>query len=148
MNQYNQYPHYPQGMIFCSQIIVISWSYTLDPHTLMNCVDIRVLMFQYNDEQFRFIIILKLCLPSGWSLNKTKSSLGILRVFPPSWNTVFLAVCLMFFNAHLFAARMSSCCSFTHTLLLCKYWSLYFASLTHVLQAVGTLQLNINSYGW
>ena len=61
---------------------------------------------------------------SGWSLNSTKFPTGIWIVLPPVLDWLFLALCLICFNAHLFGLISSSCCSFNHAHLLVETWSL------------------------
>ena len=50
--------------------------------------------------------------------------LGISRAFPPVQETDFCALVFILFNAHLFTARMSSCCWLTQAHLLWKMLSL------------------------
>ena len=86
--------------------------------------------------------------PLGWSLNSTKFPTGIWRVLPPVLGWFFLALCLMFFNAYLFALISNSCCSFNHAHLLVESWSLYWAKPSQASQMVGTFCPNMTSYSW
>ena len=51
--------------------------------------------------------------------------MGVLRALPPAWRAVFFAFCFICFSEHLFAARMSSFCSFTNAHFTNSYYCDY-----------------------
>ena len=131
MSPLHPFDQCPQGVIFeVKQLSLIDHMHMTPTHW-MNCVRIWVLMHWYNDitQTYNYP---EFCFnlqddPSA----KLNYFLGYQDCYLQHGSLSFLAFWCIYFNACWFTARMISCCSFTSVHLLCEYWSLYLASLSH-----------------
>ena len=71
-----------------------------------------------NDEQLGLIVVLNCVVTPRMISQQYQVPYMYTESFATSPTLAFLALCLMCFNAHLFALIRNSCCSFNHTHLL------------------------------
>ena len=71
-----------------------------------------------NDEQLRLIVVLNFVVTFRMISQQYQVPYWNVESFATSPSLALLALCLMCFNAHLFALISNSCCSFNHVHLL------------------------------